>query len=50
LLLIIVQDIIPAAEYDLITTSDTLYHTSSYSRLLKLIAHALKPDGVAYHA
>jgi SAM-dependent methyltransferase len=38
-------NLIPEKEYDLIVTSDTIYHTFSHGKLYSLMKHALKPDG-----
>jgi SAM-dependent methyltransferase len=38
-------ELIPAQSYDLIVTSDTLYHTHSHDKLYKFMKHVLKPDG-----
>ena len=36
---------VPKQSYDLILTSDTLYHTSSHDKLYRFMKHVLKPDG-----
>jgi len=44
------MNIIPSKYYDLILTSETIYNTGNYGKLVKLFDHALKPQGIIYLA
>ncbi|CAF0997611.1 unnamed protein product [Adineta ricciae] len=43
-------NIIPAHYYDVILTSETIYNTGNYAKLVELLNHALTSNGVIYLA
>lgn len=43
-------NILPSKYYDLLLTSETIYNTSNYGRLVRLFDHCLKSNGIIYLA